>query len=108
MSGREILPARRMSQTLGFQDRNGQAYAATLGHYPDGRPGEVFLSAGKAGSDLDINLRDAAIAASLALQYGCPPETLRRAFLREADGGPAGPLAQLFDLLAEEIKQGGI
>jgi ribonucleoside-diphosphate reductase alpha chain len=43
---------------------------------------------------------DSAIAASLALQYGCPPETLRKALSRDARGNPSGPLAAALDKLA--------
>jgi hypothetical protein len=48
-----------------------------------------------------MNDKDAAIAASLAIQYGCPIEVLRHAFLRDQDGKPAGPMGCLFDLLEE-------
>jgi hypothetical protein len=37
------------------------------------------LSTAKHGTGLDTNAHDAAISASLLLQYGCPSETLRRA-----------------------------
>jgi ribonucleoside-diphosphate reductase alpha chain len=93
-----------MSETVSFQDSQGRRYDVTLGYRNDGALGEVFLTGAKSGSDLDIMMRDAAIACSLALQHGVPVATLRRAFLREEDGRPAGPLAQVFDLIAEETK----
>ena len=44
--------------------------------------------------------RDAAVAASLLLQHGCPVETLRRALTRNADSSASGPLARALDLFA--------
>jgi hypothetical protein len=43
---------------------------------------------------------DAAIAASLALQYGCPVETLRKALCRDVRGNATGPLGVAIDMLA--------
>jgi ribonucleoside-diphosphate reductase alpha chain len=39
--------------------------------------------------------QDAAIVASLALQFGCPLDTIRHAIARSGDS--AGPLAALLD-----------
>jgi ribonucleoside-diphosphate reductase alpha chain len=44
--------------------------------------------------------RDAAVSASLALQFGCPLETLRRALLRDPHGVAASPLGCALDRLA--------
>jgi hypothetical protein len=59
-------------------------------------PAEIFLSTNKHG---DTNARDAAIAASLLLQHGCPLDTLCRALTRNSDGSASGPLAHALDLL---------
>ena len=53
-------------------------------------------------SAVDLNARDAAVAASLLLQRGCPVDTLRRALTRNVDGSASGPLARTLDLLASE------
>ena len=47
------------------------------------------------------NSNDAATAASLLLQHGCPIDTLRQALTRNGDGSGSGPLARALDLLAE-------
>jgi ribonucleoside-diphosphate reductase alpha chain len=47
-----------------------------------------------------VNARDAAVAASLLLQHGCPVDTLRRALTRNGDGSASGPLAKALDLLS--------
>lgn len=97
---REPLPGRRQAETVQFEHA-GFAYVLTVGFFPDGRPGELFLSAAKTGTALQISTADAAVAASLALQHGCTVDILRGAFLREADGSPAGALAKVFDIVTE-------
>jgi hypothetical protein len=44
--------------------------------------------------------RDAAVAASLALQFGCPLEVLQRALLRDSHGRPSTPLGAAIDRIA--------
>ncbi len=46
------------------------------GEYPDGRLGEIFLKADKAGSTISGLLDALSITASLALQHGVPPKTI--------------------------------
>ena len=94
------LPNRRLSDRLEFEHQ-GQRFTAELGLYPDGRPGEVFLSSVKISSPMDIIVRDSAIAASLALQHGCPIDVLQAALLRQPDGTGAGPLSKALALLSE-------
>ena len=100
---REPLPNRRRSETFEFDHRNPDGsiftYTATVGFYADGRIGEVFLGAAKSGTSLDIAAKDSAIALSLALQHGCPLETIAPTFLRSAEGHPEGPLGSLVDIL---------
>lgn len=97
---RERLPQRRQAEVIEFV-HDGFAFTASVGFHPDGRPAEVFLTGPKTGTALQIAVHDAAIAVSLALQHGCPVETLRRAFLRDALECPAGVLGHLLDILAE-------
>lgn len=98
---RDRLPERRPSEQVKFTCR-GRSYIASLGYYPDGRLGEIFLVSAKAGTDADVAARDLGIAASLALQHGCSPETLRHACLRdELSGQLDGPLGVLLERLAQ-------
>jgi hypothetical protein len=48
---RNRLPNRRASLTFDFEFEN-QRYRATASRFNDGRIGEIFLDAGKAGSAL--------------------------------------------------------
>src|SRR5262245_37488147 len=72
------LPDRRASEVFELE-LGGLHYTATISRFADGRVAEIFLQNHKPGSQSDSNARDSAIAASLALQHGCPLETLRRA-----------------------------
>lgn len=101
---REPLPNRRQCMTVPFE-HNGVRFYATAGFYPDWRLGEIFLDGGKIGSDLQVQNHSGAIAVSLALQHGCPPETLRDAMPRLEDGKqPADSLGACLDKLVGEAK----
>jgi ribonucleoside-diphosphate reductase alpha chain len=96
MGPRERLPNRRLAETFEFEVA-GLRYTCTVGRFADGRVAEVFLQNHKPSSQSDSNARDAAVAASLALQFGCPLETLQRALLRDADGQASTPLGAAID-----------
>lgn len=101
---REPLPNRRQCMTVPFE-HNGVKYYATAGFYPDWRLGEIFLEGAKVGSMLQAQAHAAAIGASLALQHGCAPETLRDAMPRLEDGkAPADSLGACLDKLVGEAK----
>ena len=108
-SKRELLPARRMSETFDFAHTNQSwqsfGYKATVGYYMDGRPGEVFLSAAKITTDTDIAARDSAILLSFALQHGTPAEALRSAMTRDPEGRPLGVIGTLLDIMCAENQQ---
>jgi hypothetical protein len=104
MTDRERLPERRYSETLKFTHDTyvgPHKYIITVGFYEDGRPGEIFMNTEmKAGSLADATVADAAVAASLALQYGCPLDVLRAAMKRAPSGEPMGPLAHALDAVS--------
>jgi len=52
----------------------------TVGKYPDGRPGEVFLKMGKEGSTMSGMCRAWTVMVSLALQSGIPLAHIIRKF----------------------------
>ena len=95
---RNHLSNRRGAETFDFQHDNID-YVVTVGRYEDGTLAEIFMNGGKLDSGVDFTIRDAAIAASLALQYGCPPAVLAGALTRVADDKPGGPLGRLFMIL---------
>jgi ribonucleoside-diphosphate reductase alpha chain len=68
---RHRLPAERSAVTHKF-DINGHEGYITVGLYPDGQPGEIFLKMAKEGSTISGLMDTLATSVSLALQYGVP------------------------------------
>jgi ribonucleoside-diphosphate reductase alpha chain len=97
MSTRRRLPNRREHELIEFE-HGGLRYTAGIGRFNDGALAEIFLNTGKHGTAVDINARDAAVAASLLLQHGSSVDSLRHALTRNGDGSPSGPLARVLDL----------
>jgi len=95
---RTRLPDRRPAMSFDLTVA-GLQFTATVGSVNE-RVMEVFLQNHKPGSAADFFARDAAIAASLALQFGCPLEVLRRAVLRDPRGAPSTPLGAAIDVIA--------
>lgn len=102
-SSRRRLPNRRDSLTYTVEAQ-GLRFTATASHFADGRLAEIFLQNHKLQSGAGILASDTAVAASLALQFGCPLETLRKALMRDVSGNPTGPLGVALDLIAEDSK----
>ena len=100
MTARARLPDRRSAETFSFTV-GGLQFTCTVGRFPDGRVGEVFIDSNKGGSGADTNARDAAITFSIAVQHGADPEVIRRALCRNRDGSACGPLAAALDRIAE-------
>jgi ribonucleoside-diphosphate reductase alpha chain len=99
MQRRERLPNRRLGETFELEV-GGLRYTATVGRFPDGRVGEIFLNKHRANSAADTNARDSAIVCSIALQCGADIETIRRALCRDSQGRASGPLGAALDRLA--------
>jgi hypothetical protein len=93
---RDRLPNKRACETTSFQ-RDGARFEMTAGYYSDGRAGEIFLNADRANSLLDFLMSDAAILASLALQYGAPLDEIRHALKRDSRGDAASPIGAALD-----------
>src|ERR1700691_5819790 len=98
---RTRLPDRRGHVGLDFE-ADGFRYTAGLGFFEDGRLAEVFLNSGKIGTAIETAARDSAVVASIALQHGVSPHTIRHALTRNGNGEASGPLGTLLDLLASE------
>ena len=93
---RDRLPNRRPAISTSFE-RDGASFEMTAGYYPDGRAGEIFLNADRANSLLDFLMSDAAILASIALQYGAPLDEIRHALKRDIRGEAASPIGAALD-----------
>ena len=88
---RHRLPAERASVTHTFVIA-GHEGTITVGLYPDGSPGEIFLKMTKEGSAVSGLLDSFAAAVSLALQHGVPARVLAEQFA-ETRFEPAGTTA---------------
>jgi ribonucleoside-diphosphate reductase alpha chain len=72
---REKLPVERLSVTHKFSVGGHEGYI-TVGMYPDGRPGEIFIKMSKEGSTLSGVMDGLALTLSFGLQYGVPLKVL--------------------------------
>jgi hypothetical protein len=85
---RRRLPATRSGITHKFSIAGFEGYL-TANTYDDGSLGELFINdVGKEGSTLRGVLAMFAIATSVALQYGAPPEVLARNTTSPASRSP--------------------
>jgi hypothetical protein len=87
MANRERLPNRRAAELVDFEHA-GRRWTVCVGRFDDGRIAELFLDAEKTSPLVEL-AQESAIVASLALQSGCPLETLRHV-LNGRDAGPLG------------------
>jgi hypothetical protein len=100
-AARRRLPNRRAAETFSFEC-GPHIYTATISYFSGtNQLAEIFLGNGRAGSDVDAAAKDSAVVASLALQFGVPAETIRRALLRDPRGIASSPLGTALDLIAE-------
>ena len=76
---RERLPDTRQSITHKFDIQGHEGYV-TVGMYPDGRPGELFVTMAKEGSTIGGLMDVLGTSISLGLQYGVPLEVFVRKF----------------------------
>jgi ribonucleoside-diphosphate reductase alpha chain len=76
---RERLPDTRNSVTHKFNVGGHEGYI-NVGLYPDGRPGELFITMAKEGSTIGGLMDCFGTAISMSLQYGVPLEVLVNKF----------------------------
>ena len=85
MTERQHLPNRRRAEAVDFVHSN-RRWTATISRFPNGAIAEVFLDTKP--SPLADMAQDAAILASIALQYGANLKVVQHAI-----AGRGGPLA---------------
>jgi ribonucleoside-diphosphate reductase alpha chain len=76
---RRKMPDTRMSLTHKFEIAGHEGYI-TVGLYPDGQPGELFVQMSKEGSTIGGLMDTVATLTSISLQYGVPLEQLVKKF----------------------------
>jgi ribonucleoside-diphosphate reductase alpha chain len=78
-ANRHKLPQERMSLTHKFNIGGHEGYI-TVGLYPSGQPGEIFVTMAKEGSTVSGLMDSFALAISMALQHGVPLKLLCEKF----------------------------
>ena len=76
---RRYMPDTRDSKTHKFEVAGHEGYI-TVGLYPDGTPGELFVQMAKEGSTIGGLMDSMGALTSMALQYGVPLERLVKKF----------------------------
>jgi ribonucleotide reductase alpha subunit len=76
---RKRLPNTRNSKTHKFSIGGHEGYV-TVGFYPDGTPGEIFVTMNKEGSTISGLMDAFATSISIGLQYGVPLDSLIEKF----------------------------
>jgi ribonucleoside-diphosphate reductase alpha chain len=76
---RKKLPAMRKAITNKFEIAGHEGYL-TIGMYPDGSPGELFITMSKEGSTVSGLMDAIGILTSLSLQYGVPVPAIVKKF----------------------------
>jgi ribonucleoside-diphosphate reductase alpha chain len=96
---RRRLPDERRAVTHKYQVAGHEGYI-TVGLYPDGQPGEIFLKMAKEGSTVSGLMDTIATMTSIALQYGVPLRDLVSKFTHVRfepsgfTGNPEVPIAK--------------
>jgi len=76
---RNRLPSERRSRTHRFEIAGHEGYLI-VGTYPNGQPGEIFITMAKEGSTIAGLMNSFALAISIALQHGAPLKLLCEKF----------------------------
>ena len=107
---RRRLPDGRRSTTHRFSVAGHKGYI-TVGMYPNGEPGELFIVMAKEGSTVSGLVSSFAQVVSVALQYGVPLEVLCEKFVHTRfepsgfTGNPELPLAtSIMDYIFQWMK----
>ena len=93
------LPDRRAAETIALEHDSAR-FMVTIGFYPDGRPGEVFVHGARSGSSMDALLADACVVVSCLIQHGIVPAELARSMGRFGNDRPASVIGAVVDLVA--------
>ena len=102
---RERLPDRRPSVLLDLEHPGAQ-YSLGIGFFDTGKPGELFVSGARTGSDVDGLLADLGVLLSRALQHGDNIEALAAGMGRLGDGStPVSIIGSVLDRVASELRE---
>lgn len=95
---RQPLSTRRKNQSMELVF-DGMRFQLTVGFYPNGRIGEVWLNGPRPDSALYHITQDACVLISHLLQRFASPHTLYDSLPRKADGASASVIGAIIELL---------
>jgi hypothetical protein len=99
--GRRPLSPRRRSETFDLPFGGlANPHTVTVGYYDDDTPGEVFISGGKSGEQIEAIARDGAVLLSMCLQHGVKLETVRHALTRDSQDRPMSIVGAVVEQLS--------
>jgi hypothetical protein len=97
---RRLLPKRRRIETFDVPFGGLRApHTVSIGYYADDQPGEVFITGGKSGEQIEAIARDSAILLSLCLQHGVELDTIRHALTRDSNNDAMSIIGVVVDRL---------
>lgn len=100
MTERRALPMRRRCETFEISFGGlSKSHTVTVGYYADETPGEVFITGGKSGEQVEAIARDGAVLLSMALQHGVLLQTISHAITRDSQGQPSSIVGAVVDRL---------
>lgn len=109
VTNRVKLPTIRDSKTFALRVNGFKVYV-TVGMYPDGTPGEIFIGGGKQGSTFSGFVDALAIAMSMGLQHGVPLDAFISKFVNMefepkgfANSDNFTFVSSVMDLIAREL-----
>jgi hypothetical protein len=98
---RRLLDPRRRSETFDLPFGGlANPHTVTVGYYNDNTPGEVFISGGKSGEQIEAIARDGAVLLSMCLQHGVQLETIRHALTRDSRDQPMSIVGAVVEQLS--------
>lgn len=107
LPGRRRLPAERQAKTRKFDVAGHEGYV-TIGYFPEGAPGEIFVHMSKQGSTVSGLMDALATSWSMLLQYGVPLSTIIDKFehMRFEPNGVSdlGEVSSVLDYLAKLLR----
>ncbi len=103
---RHDLPTRRLTETRKIITPEGHTIHLSIGFDPheDGRPREVFYSAGfRSGSQLEFQIQDACVLLSLLLQHGHRPRDVAKSLARAEQPDGSMAYGSIIGIIVDEL-----
>lgn len=99
---RRIVPANRRGHEVSEFELGSIRFTLGRGYFEDGALAEIFLSAGKDGTQVAAFAREVAMLTSLLLQHGVTVAAILDVIPRDEEGRPIGPAGMALTVLEGE------